>query len=232
MILKASFAVVVLACVSCGGSTLGGAGGSGGSDAGGTTGVAGTSAGGSGGVGGTIAGGSGGVGGTSAGGTTGVAGTSAGGTTGGGASGGTGGAPKAEENLPRCLADLVAPCTCKGPSACGPQSCFAPGVTRTTTRPDGGSCNFTGDADEIKVYKAGGTLCYSVQSSGRPDMACEVLTIVWRDAAGQEVASAHGYPSFGTCATLAPPVTCKATGETGIVPLTWPPADCPAGTCQ
>lgn len=67
MTLKASLAVVLLACASCGGSTLGGTGGSGGG--GGTTGTAGTSA------------------------------------------VGTGGGPMMEASLPRCLADLVAPCT-------------------------------------------------------------------------------------------------------------------------
>ena len=98
--------------------------------------------------------------------------------------------------------------------------------------PDGGSCNLTGDPDETRVFKPDGSLCYSVQISSRPDMACEVLAIVWRDASGQEVASAYGYPKFlPSCFDAAPTVTCKATGETGAVPLSWPHADCAATGC-
>jgi len=203
MILKASFAIVVLACASCGGSTLGGAGGSGGSgsggsETGGTTGVAGTSAGG-------------------------VGGTSAGGTA-------------TEASLPRCLADLVAPCTCQWTGGqCGAQTCFLAGVTSSTTNPDGGACNDRHEPAETRVLKPDGTLCYSVRRSFVPEFACESGTLSWWDASGQMVASmalSGGDGETGSCASGPSKILCSATGDTGFAPNPWPNHDCPANACQ
>jgi hypothetical protein len=221
MRVRMSLLLALLACGSCGGSSLGGAGGSGGP--GGTS-----STGGTGGSGGTSStGGTGGSGGTS----------STGGTGGsGGTSGGVGGGPDAgvgqEAQLPRCLADLVAQCTCKVTTECGVETCFASGVTTKTTAPDGGSCNLTGDAAETRVLKPDGSLCYSVRISSRSDTACEILSYSWRDAAGQEVAKAYGYQQLTTsCFNVTPTITCTVSGETGVAPINWPHTDCDTN-CQ
>jgi len=170
-----------------------------------------------------------------AGGSGGVAGTSAGGTGGGagaggaGAAGGTGGSGNDEARVPRCLADLVAPCTCKSPGECGPQTCFKHGITVSTTTPDGGACNLTGAEDETRVFNMDGSLCYSVRRTSYAGRACEDLTISWWDAAGHEVASASGYPGLSTlrCYTATPTITCTSSGETGVVAINWPHTDCP-----
>lgn len=187
---------LVVACASCGGSSLGGSGGSGGS------------------------------GGTSAGGTGGVAGTSA---------GGTGGVDGAEAHVPRCIADLIAACTCKvAADGCGPRTCFVAGVTTTTTNLDGGTCGGPGDAEEKHVLKPDGSVCYSTRTFWVPlTGGCESVSVVWYDPAGNMVASARGTPGFEPCAGQLPYVTCTATGETGSVPFNaWPRSDCPANGCQ
>ena len=233
MRIRASLIVALLAGASCGGSSPGGSGGTGGSGGGDTGGVAGTSAGG---VAGTSVGGTSGVGGTNGGGTTTTAGTSGGGTagtSGGGTGTGSTGGGNDEAKVPRCLADLVAPCTCKSTGECGPQTCFKQGITTTTATPDGGACNLTGEAGETRVFNADGSLCYSVRTASYTGRACEDLTISWWDAAGNEVASASGYPGLSTlsCSFATPTITCKATGETGIVSINWPHTNCPTA-CQ
>lgn len=187
MTLKTAFAVVVLASISCGGSTLGGSGGSGGA---GPTGVAGTSA------------------------------------------GGTGGSPSIEARVPRCLADLVAPCTCQwAGGSCGVQTCFAAGVTTATTDPEGGACNSTNDWSETRVYKPDGSLCFSVRRSYRMNFGCESGTITWWDAAGQMVATADGYGGQNACGIVTPTISCSAVSEGGVAPDPWPNYNCPANAC-
>lgn len=142
---------------------------------------------------------------------------------------GTGGG--AEAAVPGCLRELVAACTCQGPGICGgQQTCFSVGVTTATTVPDGGPCNFSAEYTETKVFKADGSLCYSVRSLAGVDTACESASFSWLDAAGQVVASADGFLASSSCGSQTPPVTCAATGENGVAPLPWP-IDCPANAC-
>ena len=209
MVPRAALVVGFLACGSCSGSSLGESTGTGGAA-------------------GTIAAGTAGVAGTSEGGTTGVGGTSGGGTTG---AGGTDGTP-IEASVPRCLAELVASCTCQwNGGACGAQACFAAGVTATTLNPER-ACDNTSVWAETRVFKADGSLCYVFRRSGRSDHACEDGVISWWDASGQMVASADGFYHSGSCGAVTPTITCAATGETGVVPDPWPNHDCPANACQ
>jgi hypothetical protein len=166
---------------------------------------------------------------TAAGGTTATAGA---GATGRGGSGGAGGASTQEARIPRCLADLVASCTCKVAGACGQQTCLADGVTTTTTQPDGGLCNEGGEAVETRVFKPDGSLCFSIRQSARPEFACETVNTSWWDATGQKVASASaGAGGIGSCSGMPTVVACEATGETGAAPIPWPSNHCPANAC-
>jgi hypothetical protein len=153
---------------------------------------------------------------TGAAGTTGAAGSGAGGSTAGrgGAGGGTAGSGggTGDLELPDCVKALVAPCATAG--------------TCTWERTDGGAlseicfdsgvrASFMGDYAAgagirvVQVKKADGAPCYSFETSSTT--GGEILRYVWKDAAGQVVATGDSSP-FTT--PTRHQITCASGGQT------------------
>jgi hypothetical protein len=138
----------------------------------------------------------------------GAGGSSAGGTSAGGGAGG-----RTDLVLPDCVQALIASCppsgTCVSQKTDGgakSELCFASGVHATsTTLDDQNGCS---GVTVVTVTKADGSPCYSIESN--LEGVCEGTRYVWKDAAGQVVAtgSANGYSSPTTT------ITCTAINDT------------------
>jgi hypothetical protein len=190
--------VVSLACSSGGGK--GGTGGTGGALTGGN--------GGTGSTGGALTGGNGGTGGT---------GGALTGGNGGQGTGGRGGAGASLQlELPGCVRDLLAPCAPEGscvsegtsgsnPASATVRDCFETGVRVSHGyAPDSRACGNGINYHDVK--KPDGTACYRFESYYDADTACAVNRYVWKDAAGNIVAS-------GSSANNAVQISCTTSGE-------------------
>jgi len=104
---------------------------------------------------------------------------------GGDATGGTSGAG-GMTLLPRCLQELETACPI--PASCAAPSADAGGFVRVCTS-GGGQCESdAGTPVQQQVYKADGSLCYTLTTETSPFAACEHATYTWTDATGNVVA--------------------------------------------
>jgi hypothetical protein len=141
----------------------------------------------------------------------GAGGSSTGGSdAGGSAMGGSGAGGRTDLVLPDCVQALVASCQPAG--ACvselvdggaWSELCFSSGVRATTEGDFVGS----GGSKVISVSRADGTPCYSFQTTL---IGGELYQYVWKDAAGQVVATG----SEGPFATPTAQLTCAVGGQT------------------
>lgn len=135
------------------------------------------------------------------------------GNAGRGGPGGMGGSPVPRElELPGCLQDLLAPCAPQGvcvDESLGPESgvdCFGNGTRASwgymmEPRACGVGTRY------VHVNKPDGTFCYRYEAYPDASMGCEVVQHVWKDAAGNVVASGTSSTDFSVN------ITCTATGE-------------------
>ena len=192
-----------------------------------------TGRGGSGGSGGHAGhGGAGGTGGR--GGAGGSVGSGGGGSVGsGGLSGNDGGTPA--DTIPCCIADLYARCprqgACQessGDTGSASRQCYASGVTALVKPAQPFQCNSTPTVDYSQVneiYDSNGSLCYSIETACYCGQACETFWTIWRNAAGEVVAS---QPRGGAASCLA---VGDASASTGTCTNPESRQACTAGLC-
>jgi hypothetical protein len=125
--------------------------------------------------------------------------------------GGAGGADAAEP--PSCLRALFAACPIEGTctyadvdGGATTRYCYGSGTRAEYTTQ--GSCNSPSPLTRVgRVTKPNGSLCYTVETRVGQNAACEGLTFVFKDAAGEVVAS-------GFTGSLTTTVSCATGGET------------------
>jgi hypothetical protein len=134
--------------------------------------------------------------------------------------------PPSACQFPKCVAALLADCTPSGRcmqqrfmsgGGVGSNACYANGVKLSTVVSGGRNVTAT-----IKVFKADGTLCYTVEPEQRGG---GVNALLYRDASGQPVASATVDRN-----TLA--VACTGSTTPQIVATSCQPGLQGAGNCS